>query len=691
MAPSRKRGLLRRAVELCAGVGLAVAASGLVERAAAQAPAPSAPATPAPPAAPAGSAASPVSGPLGPAYDDDASMPVRADRVASYTLRATLDPAAHTVHGEGTITWKNASRVPQRELWVHLYLNAFKNERTVFLRTPMAGFRGGQALSDWGYVDVTRFALRDHGGAVDVWPAPSARTTPGDPEDETDLRVELPRDVAPGESITIEVAWDAHLPSVTLRTGWDGSFHMVAQWFPKIARLRPDGRWAHFAFHRFSEFYADFGDYDVTVDVPEAFLVGATGRLEEESRARGRVTRRFRQEDVHDFAFAAWDEFRERTASVDGVAVRCLFPPGYERAADAELEAATWGLAHFGAAYGRYPYETLTLVHPPERAAEAGGMEYPTLITTGGPWYLPLTGVRGIDIVTIHELGHQWFYGLVATNEFAWPFLDEGVNSYAESEALEARFPGRSLGTVLGVDLALPSAYRAAALRVTHNAPIATGAADFTTGGDYGALVYSRTATVLHTLARVYGRDEVGRALGRYARRYRFDHPEPDDLVAAFRDVLGDEPADALRASLFDRAWVDYSVDEIGSDEPRPPRGIFGDPKSPSSAPAVEDEGFTGWALVRRRGPLRFPVDIELRGEDGTATRVRWDAVSGAERIPYRGRSRLASAVIDPDHRVLLDETLANNARRRDRGVTAVRVLERALFAVEAALLAGAP
>src|SRR5207244_7465594 len=96
-------------------------------------------------------------------------------------------------------------------------------------------------------------------------------------------------------------------------------------------------------------------------------------------------------------------------------------------------------LPGMGAGFGRYPYEVLTLVHPPPRATEAGGMEYPTLITTGGRWYGP-PGLYEVESVTIHELGHEWFYGLVATDEVEWPFLDEGLNTFAEEMALEAYF-----------------------------------------------------------------------------------------------------------------------------------------------------------------------------------------------------------------------------------------------------------
>ncbi|WP_437745885.1 M1 family metallopeptidase [Sorangium sp. So ce1504] len=630
------------------------------------------------PAAPSDASAAPALAAPAPAPPPGAELAAHADPIASYTLRASLDPAQHTMHGEGTLVWRNASREPQRELFVHLYLNAFKDPRTVFLRSSINGFRGSEILYDYGHIQVARFAVREMEGA-DVWPR-GKPTTPGDPDDATDIRVELPRAVAPGEAITIDLAWDADLPSLALRTGHHGSFHMVGQWFPKIARLEPDGRWAHFPYHRLSEFYADFGAYDVTVDVPERFVVGATGRLVEERRADGRAIRRFVQEDVHDFAFAAWDRFRElRATTGDGVAIRCLFPEGSEREAALEIDLVRFGLERFGAAFGRYPYGTLTIVHPPEGAEEAGGMEYPTLITTGGSWLWPAVGVRLVEAVTVHELAHQWFYGLVATNEHRYPFLDEGLTTYAEADALRARYGDGSWARLLGLEIDLRAQYRADALTSGHNGAVAQPAAGFVDGKDYLGLVYGRPAVLLATLAGVYGEDLVRQAVGRYARENRFRHPGPEALLDAVRREVGDEAAEALRAGLFERAWVDYTVEAFDAwpaDGAAPAPGEAG----------IEAAGYRGRAVVRRRGSLVLPVDVALHGEDGSVQRARWDARESTAAIPYAGASPLAAVVIDPDHRVLLDEDLANNARRSRPDFLAPGVLSRASFAVGLAL-----
>jgi hypothetical protein len=605
-----------------------------------------------------------------------------AEDVADYTLRAKLDPILHQLHGEGTIRWRNTSQTPVRELWLHLYLNAFKNDLSTFMREPVAGYRGTFPVRDWGAIDVQKLVLEDEaGGSKDLWPG-AERTRAGE-DDETDARVPLPREVAPGESIVLEVAWDDKLPNVVLRTGFAGSFHMLAQWFPKIARLEPSGRWAHFPMHRLAEFYADFGTYDVTLDVPSSFTIGATGPVVESRVESGRRIERRVQSDVHDFAFAAYDHFDVKKERIGGVLVSVLFPEGEDRNAARELDAVRFALPHDQALYGAYPYDVLTLVHPPDDASEAGGMEYPTLITTGGSWYWPPFS-HLVELVTIHELGHQYFYGLLASDEVTWPFLDEGVNSYAEGEALGAWLGSGSAASVLGFTLSDTAVQSVFGNEREHDEPVAQPAFAFRSGEDYGRLVYERTAAILETMHRVYGAAAT-RALARYARSYRFRHPGPEDLIASFEDEVGAPAAASLRTALFDQGWVDYAVTALSAKRAMAPAGIFDKGETRETLPGGVAVGsaYEGWVLLTRRGTLSFPVDVELTLEDGTTQRLSWNGEAESVRLPYRGPSGLKSAVVDPDHTVLLDDDPTNNHASTGTSRHAPRVSERLLYWAE--------
>ncbi len=632
--------------------------------------------------------ASPDDRARGTAASSGRGPPDAAEPVTDYTLRARLDVDTHVIRGEGTILFRNRSPRDLPELWLHLYLNGFKNQSSVFLRDPIGGFRGTAPVTEWGYVDVKRLVWKRPDGDVDL--SRAIDTHAADPTDETDARVALPSPLVAGAEMTLEMAWEARLPQVVERTGHAGSFHFAGQWFPKLARLEPSGTFAHFTFHHLAEFHADFGSYDVTIDVPKTFVVGATGpRLSERLEGERRVVRHA-QSSVHDFAWTAWDRFESREDTVDGVKITFLSPPGYDAAVRREVDAMRFAIPHYRARYGRYPYDVLTVVYPPESAREAGGMEYPTLITTGGHWWGP-PGVLDLELVTVHEFGHQYFYGLLASNEAEHPFLDEGLNSWAEARALEAWRGQGSLVRLLGLEVS-DHAVQTVGRAHVHDARVGQPARAFALGAQYGGLVYGRTATLLETLRRVYGTPAMDAAMLRYATEQRFRHPTPEDFLRVIAASISPEAAATLRLGLFDHGWVDFAVSDIGSHPLRPAAGVFdrdGKRETVERAPDLPGR-FGGSVLVTRRGTLSFPVDVELWSEDGTSTRVAWDGKGEATRIPYEGSARLVSVVVDPDHKILADQDFTNNfaGTRRDR---LPRLLERLTHAAEQVLLTAAP
>ncbi|MDP9035603.1 MAG: M1 family metallopeptidase [Myxococcota bacterium] len=617
-------------------------------------------------------------------------MRSHAEDVADYTLVATLDAAGHTVHGEGTIAWRNTSSVPVSELWLHLYLNAFKNERSAFFRERVGG-RGSAKAEDWGCIDVRRLVLAGP-PAIDLWRTAELRR-PGD-EDETDARVPLAAAVQPGQQILLQIEFDEKLPAIVERTGYRGSFHMIGQWFPKIARLEPDGRWAHFAFHHLAEFYADFGTYDVTLDVPESFTIGATGALIESRVQGGRRRERHIEHDIHDFAWTAWDKFQTARATIDDVKVTLLYPRGFAGVVSRELDALRFALPYFGARYGRYPYGELTVVHPQEDAAEAGGMEYPTLITSAGAWWLP-AAILEPEIVTVHELGHQWFYGMIATDELSWPFLDEGLNQFAEVDAVDNWRGAGSLLNLWGLRVSDGALQAVGGNRAVQDETIAQPANAFSTGANYGRLVYARTASVMSTLARVYG-PRVFRALGIYARRFRFEHPGPEQLIAVFEEQLGKEVAANLRNALFAKGWVDYTVEVVTTREADEAAGIFDRDGRRETIASGRERGSAGsWensVLVRRRGTLSFPVEIELSFADGSTSRRQWDGRGEWMRFTWTGDTPIRGAVVDPDGRVLIDGNVANNRGATPDGAgSTLRILQDATYWMQLAIQSVAP
>jgi hypothetical protein len=388
--------------------------------------------------------------------------------IASYEISCRLDPEAKSVTGSQILTWTNRTSRPASTLQFHLYLNAFRNSLSTFWREYAADPEPRRTPDSWGSIELTRLTLSADGTDL----LPSMRflaPDDGNPDDRTVAQVDLPSSVEPGQTIAVSMDFVSRLPRVTTRTGYKGNFFLVAQWFPKIGVFEETG-WNCHQFHAESEFFADFGDYDVTIEAPAAYKgkIGATGaQVSQRETSDGRVFLRFRQKSVHDFAWTADPDFQVRRdifrePGIGDVEILLFLQPEHLGQAERHFKAVRAGFEGLGRLLGSYPYATLTVVDPPWGARGSGGMEYPTLITAGTSLVAPAS-LQSPEEVTVHELGHQYFYGLLASNEFEEPWLDEGFTTYMTDRVVKAVYgDGRSFLSVfgvrfpLGIDVRLP-------------------------------------------------------------------------------------------------------------------------------------------------------------------------------------------------------------------------------------------
>ena len=399
----------------------------------------------------------------------------RSERVSTYKMTARLQPADRAIHGTQEITWRNTTGAPTSEVQLHLYINAFRDLRSTFMKESDAEFRELWRPHEFGSIQLNRVILRrDTGPAVDLTLSLCfIQPDDGNVHDATVAQVPLPAPVAPGESIVLETQFTTVLPKAYRRTGYipDAGFFCM-HWYPKLGVLEErDGEavWNCHQFHANSEFFADFSVYDVELDVPGDYEVGATGQLRgtaESSAGSGRKTLSFYQEDVHDFAWVAdpdfvryQETFEPVSAATDEVAVAVaerlgvpveefdlpsteiilLLRPEHdvESQRRRHFEAVKCALWFFGLRFGQYPYPSVTAVDPGRDVLGrrlGGGMEYPMLITCGTTLFPDPRRPRP-EGVTVHEFGHQYWYGLSANNEFEESWLDEGINSYSEGRA----------------------------------------------------------------------------------------------------------------------------------------------------------------------------------------------------------------------------------------------------------------
>ena len=365
--------------------------------------------------------------------------PALSPQNANYTLEATLNPATHTITGTGRVSWRNITAHPTSELRLHLYWNAWRDDRSSWLRETRLGRPSslGRPADDRGSIDVTKMTLASGddllAGATFIAP------DDGNADDRTVLRVPLSTPVAPGGTIEFDVTWTSHVPRAYSRTGTIGNYYFVGQWFPKLGVLE-DAGWNCHQFHAGTEFFSDFGRYDVTLNVPAGWMVGATGREQQPHH--------FVQDDVHDFAWTTSPDFVEHVQLFDEpglpkVSMRLLLQPEHnvENQIARHFNATRVALRNYGTWFGAYPYPQITIVDPvtifngPAQGGGTGGMEYPTLFTAGTRWRVPTNGEQP-DSVTIHEAGHQFWYGIVATNEFENAWMDEGLNTFSTARAI---------------------------------------------------------------------------------------------------------------------------------------------------------------------------------------------------------------------------------------------------------------
>jgi Peptidase family M1 domain len=634
-----------------------------------------------------------------------------SDRIASYVIDARLDPDARKLTGHETVTWVNRSPEPQATLWFHAYWNAFKNAKSTFYRDAAAqeGFRDESPSrsgrypirkpDEWGWTKVTRAALPDGTDLLGSlrWQHPDDDNA----DDQTVFTLTLPQPVPPGGTVTFELGWESRVPRAVARAGYSGDYYLFGQWFPKLAVLEvpptrgaTKARWNAHQYHANSEFYADFGTYDVTLTVPARFFVGAAGvRTGRTTNPDGTVTHRFHQDDVQEFAWTANPNFIEvtdvfREDGLPEVNLSALVEPRYRATADQVLAALKASLSHYGHWWLPYPYTHVTAVAPPNtgHAIATVGMEYPTFFTVVSRRD-PAAGKDHILWeVTAHEFGHNYWMGLVASNEFEEAWMDEGINTYGTAKLMDAEGISYNLGAELGEPLRTlfaplftsdlsnwPADRKTAKLR--YDSPIVREAWKYRTNSDYRENSYTRTQLALRQLELTLGSKTFAKVMRTYVERWAFKHPATADFFAVAREVSGRDLSGFEQQFFHSTAGLDLAVADISCHtEAETVAGAFDDAKGNPQTQAWKEPVSEDTAPVRctvtveRRASVELPTTVRVTFEDGTVVDEAWDGKDTWQRYSYlrAGKGgRVREARVDAGSVNLLDAAPMNDARSR--------------------------
>lgn len=630
-------------------------------------------------------------------------------RTASYRLKARLDEKTHEVKGEGTLIWRNLERKETSELVFNLYQNGFKHHATTFIREAGAQLRGDEMPEHgFGAIDVTSIKI---GGVEQVGKAQVIDSL---------LKLQLDTPVGPGSVVEIELGFTTKLPKVFARSGYADDFHAVTQWFPKIAvfECAKDGATCGFRahqYHGFTEFFSDHGSYEVTVDVPEPFVVGATGIQVAEQKASGRKQLTFRADDVRDFAWFADPKFVEHRARASDqlgeVEIRVLNRPGLASLDERHVNGVRAAILEGEHRYFSYPYKSVTVIVPPRQGNGAGGMEYPTLITS---FLSPLPdGVRIIESVDAHEFGHQWVPMMINSDEVEDAWLDEGINQTFTAWAMDRLFTdGCSSVKIANFCLNDRDVDWMSARGVLRRMPLSTQSRRLS-GRTYGSLTYAYTSLMMRSLENYLGEERMRRALRHYAERYRFHRPRQADFMAAMSEGAGEDLSWYFQQAVNTTRVADYDILQIENQKhelayglwecpPKPPvlpdhvteaeraewtrhitesneAACQGKPagrhelnppseKEKKAAKGKDKPPMDSVVIVRRRGELIYPVEIVVKFEDGSQVAQVWSVAEQSAQpeermktLRFYRRAAVERAEVDPQIKLALDEKRLNN------------------------------
>lgn len=542
-----------------------------------------------------------------------------APNIASYRMDVRLDPAAKTVTGTEQITYTNPSQDTLSELWMRLYLRAFRSKDTIWMRESGGGSRGYTFdAASLGDITVETLELAD---GTDLL-ATSTLT-------DTLLRVPLPHPLGPGATLNLNATWTSKLPRAFARTGYGGrddTFFMVGQWYPKMA-VYDRGRWDTEPWHANSEFFNDFGKYDVTISVPKDYVVAGAGIPAGEQVDGATKTLRYTATGVTDFAFAASPDFLTRTGKAGTTDVVVYYLPEHAASADEYMDSASGSLQAYSSWYGPYPHPRLTVVDVPDDAGGAGGMEYPTLVTGGSLGAPAESGF--IPVVVTHEVAHQWWPMQTATNEGKEPWLDEGLTEYSGLRYMEES--GRRLGNrSLSVDASTLDLFQYA---MAPNEPATLPAWKYSDTA-YGGAVYGKTALGLWTLENVVGTDRLRHAMATYLAAYRFKHPTSADFRSSMEESLGD--LDWFFKDFLDGSGeIDYRIGAITPTE----------------------------VTIVREGSVPAPVDIETTYRSGRREIRHWDGRTPNVQYTTGADDPFTRVVADPQRCLVAELDVRDNGR----------------------------
>lgn len=541
----------------------------------------------------------------------------------SYRIEAYLDTADHSLRGVEYLTYYNNSPYRLDTLYIHLYPNAYKDENTVFMKEmKQLSPHDYEKLKkkERGYIDIDCVLINGDSASFLI--------------NGTLLTIPLFTPLNPHDSLVLKLGFYLKIPQQISRLGYQDEHYEMTQWYPKMCVFDRSG-WHCDTYHAIGEFYGEYGTFDVEIDLPAGYVVAATGERitpgdrqfidsliisKRKPHLGERKKVRFLARDVHDFAWVCDPEFLVERYNVDGIDIYIFFLKEHEKDwRNAGLYAVD-AVERYNRWYGKYPYKNLSVVE----GYFGGGMEYPNLVLIG---HKENRFVRSFEIVIVHEIAHQWFYGILGSNEMDEAWLDEGFTTFTELRYLEDKY-GKD-GSIIKSSLIPPLTRRYFHKLIYYisqsNAiekSIITPAYDYLDVPlAYANAAYSKPALFLYNLQGIIGGKTFDKILKRYCKEYRFKHPTSSDFLRICQEETGRDFEPLFSGFLTTTYFCDWAVKKV-------------------TANTVE---------IENRGAIQSPVDVLVETEAGEDIfRIDTEEKIYTITLPVE-QGKIKKVVIDPD------------------------------------------
>lgn len=450
-----------------------------------------------------------------------------------YTIFAQLDSDAKILTCSQTVSYINKESVALSHVVFQVLPNAYKSVDT-------APILFGDVSSIYpkgfepGYIEFSLIKLNGETANYKLYGS-----------DETLLKIELDENLSPGERVELKMEYTVQIPPAYDRFGYNDSTFNIANWYPVAAVYDHDG-WNEDIYYAVGDpFYTDMATYDMTYDVPSDFEVASTGARVSESDNGTRRVIHYEAELVRDTAWLASDEWNVHVEEVEGTTIRSYYFDEFRFPEQKAVEAARDSLLIFNDLYGPYPYSELAVV----ATDFPSGMEYPTLVMIAKDRY-KASMLNPLESVIAHEIGHQWWYGVVGNDQVDEAWLDESLTVFSTAMYFGEKYGESAYDSYV-------ESYRNRYESRKHNdgdGVVVKPVTRFDSWSDYSNLVYRKGMLFVDALRSTYGQDKVIDFMRTYYDMYKFETVTTDDFLDLGREMLGEGFDEIVDEWLFNKS-----------------------------------------------------------------------------------------------------------------------------------------